>query len=223
MRLFFLLFLFPFFFLETLSLKAESLVEGVVAIVSTNKSKPGQEVLFLSDLERYRLFFEHASEGLSQKNIEGEGLSESLNRVIAQKFFKQEALRFVLEAPTEKEIEAQLEVIRQRFTHDDDFQDALQQAGLTLPELKDEVLDFLWVEKLIKERIREFIFISPKEVVTYYLDHPEAFPGSSFEASETEIEQILSKKKEEIKKSAYLNRIKEKGKIKILLEEGRPF
>ncbi len=227
MRLFLLCFLFFVLFFNVLGLKAETLVEGVVAIVLTDKSKPGQEVLFFSDLERYRLFFKPLAEVLAHENEaalkEGEGLKESLRWMIAQKFFKKEALRFGLKRPTEQEIEIQLEVIRQRFSDEEDFQNALKQAGLTDKALKKEVFDFLWVEKLIKERIREFIFISPKEVVKYYLDHLTNFSGSPFEEFEAEIEQILSKQKEELKKSAYLNRIKEKGEIKIMFDGGRPF
>ncbi|MFQ5588785.1 MAG: hypothetical protein ACE5F7_08090 [Nitrospiria bacterium] len=227
--LFFLIILF----LNPSGLKAETLVEGVAAIITMNpddvKRPPVREVLFISDLERYRLFFEPLREESVQTGRRDSDAGDKkksawmrrLDDVIGQKLLEPEAARFILTPPTEKEVEDYLLFIRQRFQSEDVFQNALRQSGLVIPELKAEIHRFLRVQTLIKERISEFIFINPKEVVAYYLEHLKDYLGRPFEDIEKDIERILAQKKERLRKTAYINRLKEKVRIERLLKKDR--
>lgn len=199
--------------------------EGVVAVLSFKDKQAGQELIFLSDLERYRLFFEPYAQDFSQNlnSIEAapeeKAFRERLDQVIHQRIFEQEALRFSIKKPEEKVVEARLRLVRARFKNEADFQKALQQTGLLLSELQGDIVRFLWVEQLIQERIREFIFIGPRAIETYYLNHLEQFIGQPLEIIEMNVRTILSKEKEDSKKKAYLKRLKEKVVMEILLNE----
>lgn len=223
-----LLFLSILLLFSPLNVQGEALVEGVAAIITFNpgdtRRAPVREVLFFSDVARYRLFFDSRKAGTEEKTQNGRagghGLwLECLNDVIGQKLLEPEAARFVFKKPTDKEVEAHLLLIRQRFENEAAFQNALLQTGFLLAELKEETHKFLWVQSLIKERISEFIFVSPKEIVAYYLEHLKAYAGKPFEAIEKNIEGILAKEKERIKKTDYIHRLKEKVKIEMILKE----
>ncbi len=225
MHLISLLFSCMLLLLSPLSLKGETLVEGLVAILTfegeDSRGGPLQEVLFFSDLERYRLFFEpHKDENTPNRDKEkNEVYLERLDTLIRQKLLEPEAVRFIPQKPTEKEVENHLVLIRKRFKNEVAFKDALQSVGFDLPELKVEILRFLWVQKLIQERIVEFIFIRPREVNAYYLEHQKDYTGRPFEEIEKDIEALLSRKKQKLKIEAYVARLKEKIKIEVMLKE----
>jgi len=190
---------------------AEELVEGIAAIVTIKSRSPIEELVFFTDIARYRLFFEPELE-------KSEG-ADPLTAVIQQRLFRPEAHRFILDAPPPEAVEARLKVIRKRFEDDVSFQNALLQTGLNLDELKMEIREYLWVKELLDERIKEFIFISPKAIETYYNEHPDRFKGKERAEVETRIEAILTMKKEASKKAEYLQRLKKNAEIKILLNE----
>ncbi|GEM_PF-1952359 len=201
-----------FLLLMPLILRAEVLVEAVLAVISSENGEPYRELVYLSDLERYRLFFEPPEDKTPTLNKAAQFIQRR-DALIHQKLFEREARRFAIKKPTESEVAARLAGIRQRFQNNTDFEQALNQAGWDLPELKAEIVKALWVEKLIRERIQEFIFISPKAVENYQLNHLDAFIGQEMQVIEAKIIQILRRQKETEKKRAYLNRLKEKVRI----------
>lgn len=197
------------------------MVEAVLAVITFENGTPKREVIYFSDLERYRLFFETLQDkSLAVQEVTTLNKKDQLTRrrdaVIHQKLFEREAQRFAIKKPTEPEVAEALTRIRQRFQDEADFARALNQGGLRLSSLKEEIVQYLWVEKLIRERIQEFIFIGPKAIETYQLNHLDAFIGQGIETIEKKITQILSREKEIEKKKSYLKRLKEKVQIEFI-------
>lgn len=181
-------------------------VERIAAVVN------GQ-ILFLSDLQRHRLFFEPAE----KEDGTGPDQKERLDRLIEHRLFLAEAHRFVLQGPSDKEIDDRLNQVRKRFKTDQAFQEALRQTGFSLEALKEEVRARLWVEKLIQERIQFFIFITPQEIERYRREHPEDFKDKKPEEAEPEIRAILTREKESVKRREYLGRLRSRAEIQINL------
>ncbi len=182
-------------------------VERIAAIVNG-------EFIFLSDLKRYPLFFE--PRGKSGSRREADRLRQ-LDHLIHQKILQSEARRFVLKGPTEEEISVRLKAIRHRFESERAFQRAMRQTGFHLDDLKREIREVLWVERLIDERIKTFIFIRPKAIAQYYREHEKEYSGKKLEAVSGQIHEILSDQKEADKKREYLTGLRSRAEIEVLL------
>ncbi|MEC4678501.1 MAG: hypothetical protein VST69_07100 [Nitrospirota bacterium] len=197
-------------------------VEAVVAVLNFETGKPKKAVIYLSDLERYRLFFED-SENTTINNQDTTNKKTTFIRlrdaVISKELFLREALRFAIKRPGPAEILTALKNLRQRFQTAAAFEQALKKSALSLPELKEEIALYLWVNQLLRERIQEFIFISPKAIESYHLNHLNDFMSKEIKAIETQITAILRDKKEVEKKRVYLKRLKEKVQIEFILKE----
>lgn len=183
--------------------------EPVERIAATLNGK----IIFLSDLERHSLFFDNAG-----KNGSGDDLKKILERVIDNRLLRSEAHRFVLQGPTEAEIQQRLMTLRQRFKTEAAFQEALGQTGFSLDELKQEIKEQLWVEELLQERIYAFVFISPREVTRYYQEHTADFGGKKQEEVEPMIRKILSEEKRTTKELEYLARLRSHAEIQVNLQ-----
>ncbi|MFQ5579795.1 MAG: hypothetical protein ACE5FZ_04220 [Nitrospiria bacterium] len=182
-------------------------VERIAAIVNG-------KFIFLSDLKRYPLFFEPLRKRDSGR---GPGQLRQLDHLIHQKILQSEARRFVLEGPTEEEVASRLELVRRRFPDNQVFQKAMRQTGFQLKDLKEEIREYLWVERLMDERIKAFVFISPKAIEQYYLDHKQRYSGKKLEAVSSQIQKILADQKEAEKKREYLSGLRSRAEIEILL------
>lgn len=183
--------------------------EPVERIAATLNGK----IIFLSDLQRHQVFFEN-----SEKNGSGEDLKKRLGRVIDNRLLRSEAHRFVLQGPADPEIQQRLKTLRERFKTEAAFQQALGQTGLSLEELKQEIKEQLWVEKLLQERVYAFVFISPKEVTRYYQEHAADFGGKKQEEVEPAIRKILSEEKRISKETEYLARLRSHAEIQVNLQ-----
>ncbi|HEY5600348.1 MAG TPA: hypothetical protein VIK48_06610, partial [Candidatus Manganitrophaceae bacterium] len=117
----------------------------------------------------------------------------------------------------EKEIDRKLKSIRDRFKSDPAFQEAMRRTGISLEELKKEIAENLWVEKLLQERISLFIFVTPQEIEKYYQEHAETFEGKKPEEVEPEIRDLLAAQKGESKKKEYIARLRDRAAIEINL------
>ncbi|VAX31322.1 hypothetical protein MNBD_NITROSPIRAE01-523 [hydrothermal vent metagenome] len=199
-------------------------VEAVVAVLNFETGKPKKAVIYLSDLERYRLFFE-APENTTINNQDTTTTNKKTtfirlrDAVISKELFLREALRFAIKKPSTAEILTALKTLRQRFQTAAAFEQALKKSALSLPELKAEIALYLWVNQLLRERIQEFIFISPKAIESYHLSHLNDFMNKEIKVIETQITAILRDKKEVEKKRVYLKRLKEKVQIEFILKE----
>jgi len=188
----------------------EKVVEGIAAILTIPGREPIRTLILYSDLERYRFFFASPEDKSN--------LFQYLNQVILQHVLQPEARRFILEKPTQEAIKTRLSKIQNRFVNNITFEAALRQTGLSEVELEKKIQAHLWVEQLLDERIKGFIFINPKTIEDYFEKHPEAFLGRSLTNVSEQIERILIVKKEASKKKEYLQRIKAKAEIEILLK-----
>lgn len=191
-------------------IRAEETTEGIAAIVTIKNREPIRHVIFFSDIERYRLFF--------APSIEKANLSNQLTEVIHRRLLRPEAKRFILNGPTPDAVDKKFHEIRTRFQNDDAFEQALLQTGLIEAEFKEEIRHHLWIEQLLNERIKEFIFVSPKSIDAYFHEHPELFDGRSLDAVKKRIEAFLKMEKETLKKTEYLKRLKIKADITILMK-----
>lgn len=188
---------------------AASAAEPVERIAATLNG----QIIFLSDLQRDQIFFERAGDNGPERD-----LKKQLDRVIDNRLLRSEAHRFVLQGPTEAEMQQRLKLLRDRFKTESDFQDALRKTGLSLDELKQEVGEQLWVEKLLQERIYAFVFISPKEVTRYYQEHAAEFGAKKQEEAEPTIRKVLSEEKRTAKEKEYLERLRSHAEIRVNLE-----
>lgn len=194
-----LLALLFFFGLSSLGFPAEP-VERIVATLNGR-------IIFLSDLDRYQAFFNGAAES-------GD-LKKTLDRVVDHRLLGAEAHRFVFQGPTDAEVEQRLRKVRERFKSDADFQGALQRTGLSPEELKEEVREQLWVERLLQERIDSFIFVSPKEVTRYYQEHGAEFGEKRQEEVEPLIRKKLGDEKRASKEKEYLARLRSRAELQV--------
>lgn len=202
--------LFILFFSSLLLLRSLGFAaDPVERIAATLNGK----IIFLSDLQRHLTFFENSGKSGPRGN-----LKETLERVIDNRLLRLESHRFVLQGPTEEEIQQRLKGLRERFKTEAAFQEALVQTGFSLDELKKEISEELWVEKLLQERIYAFVFISPKEVTRYYQEHASEFGGKKQEEVEPTIRKILSEEKKTTKELEYLARLRSHAEIQVNLK-----
>ncbi|MBI3358923.1 MAG: hypothetical protein HY201_02145 [Nitrospirae bacterium] len=167
--------------------------EQIVAIVN------GQ-LLFQTDLLRDQIFF-------SQHH--------DVEKLVEHKLLLFEAKRFVLSPPQEDEIDLSFQEVQKQFSNKAAFSNALKETGLTIEGLKREILDRLWVKKLIRDRITFFIFITDEEIAQYYQGHQNDFEQKELKDSEKAIRAILEKEKEETKIKEYIARIRSQANIEI--------
>ncbi len=61
------------------------------------------------------------------------------------------------------------------ITTDEEFEQALAEAGITFDALRDQVRRTLRQQQLVQQEVNRSIFVSEIEVAQYYNDHPEQF------------------------------------------------
>lgn len=76
---------------------------------------------------------------------------------------------------SEEEVEEMLGEIRGRFTQEGEFQEALEQQGVTLEDLRARFQDQVVIQKLISREVRSRLTVSPAEITAYYEAHKEEF------------------------------------------------
>ena len=194
-----------FLVLSSVSRSAAEPVERIAGVLN------GQ-IIFLSDLQRYHTFFETPESGSEEDS------KKELERVIDNRLLRLEAHRFILQGPSDAEVQQRLKLLRERFKTEGALQDALRQTGFSLDELKREIGEQLWVEKLLQERIYAFVFITPKEIAQYYQAHAAEFGGKKQEEAEPAIRKILSEEKRTTKEREYLDRLRSHAEIQVNLQ-----
>ena len=186
--------LFGMLFIGLCTTSASALVtEQIIAVVN------GQ-LIFQTDISRNQTFFEQGAD---------------VENLINYKLLLIEAKRFVLSPPEEEEVELAFEDIRRKFSNASVFDSARKETGFTIEDFKREILDRLWVKKLIRDRITFFIFITEEEIAQYYQNHQNDFGDKERNAVWEDIRMILEKEREEIKIKEYLARIKSQANIEV--------
>ena len=95
-----------------------------------------------------------------------------LQGLIQQRLLLQEAGKENLTVERAQVIE-RLEEARTRAGSDEEFRRSLEEAQLTEEQLKEQIQDQLLIAKLIDEKVRSTITISPQEVAGELANHPE--------------------------------------------------
>jgi len=80
---------------------------------------------------------------------------------------------------TEDEINEQLEATKAGFTNEEEFNTALEQSGMTLEDLKDNIEKNLYVTKLIEYYAKNDVKVEDSEVEAYYKENPDSFKSAN--------------------------------------------
>ena len=76
---------------------------------------------------------------------------------------------------SDEEVDKMLQETRAHFPNEEGFQEALQQQGVTVEDLKDRFRDQGIIQKLISREVRSRVSVSPAEITAYYEGHREEF------------------------------------------------
>jgi peptidyl-prolyl cis-trans isomerase SurA len=95
-----------------------------------------------------------------------------LRRLIDQRLILQEARRLGV-AVNAVDVATRLEAMRAQFPSLEEFRSALAGSGLSEESLREKMRESLMVQRLIDERIRSTIVVSPQEVARELGAHPE--------------------------------------------------
>ena len=151
-------------------------------------------------------------------------LNGAMRLLIDQRLILQEAEKLPTIVPTPAEISDARNELARNFSTQDEFQQRLQRVGLTSEKLDDIVEQRLKMEKYLDFRFRNFVVISPQEIVAYYNDtyvprFKARFPGRivpTLEQSRAQIERTLTETKIESDTDAFLDSARERAEIVIV-------
>ena len=145
--------------------------EGLVAIVNN-------EVITQKDLDDFINFMRiqmsaQYSEAEIQQRIE-QMLPDLINRLIEDRLILQAAYKENLIIEPIR-IRARVEQIKKQYPREADFQNRLAAQGLSLSDIELKIKEELLMFKIIDERIKSKIVVSPQEVTDYYYAHSNDF------------------------------------------------
>ncbi len=157
------------FFLGTLSYA--EVADKVVAVVNS-------DVITQSELDRdlAPIYAQYGTiyQGSELARMLEEARHERLVQMIEDRLILQEAKRRQI-GVTDEELGERVDRIKSKFAQDSEFMDALNEGGLTLPDLEAKYREQIMVAKLINREVRARINISPQEVSDYYRSHLAEF------------------------------------------------
>jgi hypothetical protein len=148
-------------------------------------------------------------------------LNRALHLLIDQRLILQEAEKLPSIEPTSDEVKAARDELGKAFPSPAEFQQRLQQVGLTAEKL-DEILEQrVRIEKYLDFRFRNFVVITPKDIADYYRDTyvprlKARVPGQivpTLEEARPEIERTLTEAKIESDTDAFLDNARERAEI----------
>ena len=99
-----------------------------------------------------------------------DALNRALQLVINQRLILQEAEKLPTIAPTDKEVNDELNLLIKQFPSSAEFYQRAQGVGLSLEQLQEIVRQRVEINKYLDFRFRSFTVVSPKEVEDYYRD-----------------------------------------------------
>ena len=161
--------------------------------VSTVVAKVGDEVITSIELDRFvnphvrQLAQVYDQDELYTQTVRAR--QSGLRQLIERKLLVAEAKALQLEMP-DVEVERKMDEIRSRFATDEDFRAWLDEARLTLEELKSLVGDDLKARALMQEKVVKKVVVLPTEVHDYYQLHVSEF----LQPAQVHLYQILIKK-----------------------------
>jgi parvulin-like peptidyl-prolyl isomerase len=101
-----------------------------------------------------------------------EVVQQALQRLIEKRLILQEARRAGI-AISGDEIAERLQTLRNRFPSEEAFRASLAESGVTREQLKEQIREQLMVERIINDKVRSTIVVSPQEVAQAMKERPE--------------------------------------------------
>lgn len=164
------------------------------------------EVIALSDVQKYREVFVEKSDADD---------SMAMKELIDQKLLLAEALKLEVLTPSGDEIARTYKKLRLRFGRPETFELLKTRLALTDDEIEEQIKQQLLIDKLIEQRIRFFVFVTPEEIEAYYQEHLGEFKNQTPEAARKTIQDIRMAEKSKQKLKDYLDRLRAKADIRI--------
>ncbi len=146
---------------------------------------------------------------------EEKGKDPHLQFAIDQVLFLEEAEKFGVEKPVEKDINARLTDIKNGFGTEDNFQNLLIKEGLAIEDVKKLIVRYLLSKTFIDQRINFFVFVSDNEIESFYKDHLSDWNGASLEEVRRQINTLLFEQKRKIKFEEFMVKKRAKATIRI--------
>lgn len=142
-------------------------------------AKVNDEPIFVSEVEKItgKMFQQAQLQFRRQLSAEDSVRirQNALEWLIAQKLFEQEATRQRVEV-SDVEVEQILAQLRQRFSTEEEFENALAQDGLTIEKLRQNVRSDVRLQKLLAAEVKNQLTpISEQAALVYYQANPQYF------------------------------------------------
>ena len=128
------------------------------------------------EIDRIRAQFEAFGQTLSEEQAV-QVRADVLERLIATALLAQESARVGIEME-DAEIEAEMEGIRGQFPGEEDYKQALKDAGLSEKELRKQLRRDGAVRRLLNTRVEEQVSVSDEDVRAYYDANPQDFSAA---------------------------------------------
>ncbi len=136
-------------------------------------------------------------------NASSEDLNRALATVIDQRLVAQEAEKLPSIAPSDKEVDEQLNKLIQQFSSPTVFYSRAESVGLSAEQVREIVRRRVRIEKYLDFRFRTFTIVLPQEVADYYQSvfaprFRQTYPGRilpTLEQSQKQIEEELTNSK----------------------------
>jgi parvulin-like peptidyl-prolyl isomerase len=99
---------------------------------------------------------------------------DMFNQLIEDRLLLQQAKKENIQV-NDKEVEAKIEELKQRFPNPEQFMVALEQQGISLNKLEDLYREQLMIRELVNRQVRSRVVVDPQQVTDYYQKHLEEF------------------------------------------------
>jgi len=137
-----------------------------------------------------------------------------LNSIIEGELIKQEAEKRGIKA-TEEEVSNQIKMIEDSMkSQGQDLQQALKESGMTIEDLRENYKMNILIEKLLADKIT----VTDEDIQKYIEENKDSFPeGTDMEQIRSLVEEGLKQEKMSTEYQSFINGLKEKADIEILL------
>ena len=137
-----------------------------------------------------------------------------LSSIIEVELIKQEAEKRGIKA-TEEEVSNQIKMIEDSMkSQGQDLQQALKESGMTIEDLRENYKMNILIEKLLADKIT----VTDEDIQKYIEENKDSFPeGTDMEQIKSLVEEGLKQEKMSTEYQSFINGLREKADIEILL------
>lgn len=137
-----------------------------------------------------------------------------LSSIIEGELIKQEAEKRGIKA-TEEEVSNQIKMIEDSMkSQGQDLQQALKESGMTIEDLRENYKMNILIEKLLADKIT----VTDEDIQKYIEENKDSFPeGTDMEQIKSLVEEGLKQEKMSTEYQSFINGLREKADIEILL------